>query len=131
VTRALGGVHPVTVTITGSSGQAIGTCAARLVLTPVEGVTDPRAWAITHALGSPAGGTHTEVVLVDDSLARDEGGVTVNEHIADGIVRTIAGDLYGRAWAFHYRPGQVPDAVLRHGSRLRERVEVTEVELWA
>jgi hypothetical protein len=52
------------------------------------------------------------------------------ERLVDDLVRQIANRMYPSVWAFHYRPERVPDSVLRHGSQLRERVEVSEVEVW-
>jgi hypothetical protein len=122
---APGGLRPVTVTLTGGPfDEPIGSCAVRLVLTSPGQATDPAAWAITHALGTPAGGTHTEVVFVD-------GEPNLPTRITHGIVALIATLLYGRAWAFHYLPESVPDSVLRYGSLLRERVEVTDIEVWS
>jgi hypothetical protein len=128
---APGGTRPITVTLTGGPfDEPIGSCAAHLVLTCPGQATDPAAWAITHALGSPAGGTHTEVVFVDDTLVA---AVTSRglDRLADDLVRQVADALYGRTWAFHYRPDRVEDSVLRYGSLLRERVEITDIEVWS
>jgi hypothetical protein len=130
--RPPGGLRDHTLPILGSTPdgpEPIGDCAIRLVL-PLRNVDDPipvdlNAWAITHPLGSVAGGTYTEVAFVDTSADQQP------EHILDAIVRQLAGEVYGPGrWAFHYRPDQVPDAVLRHGLILRERVEVSAVEVW-
>jgi hypothetical protein len=123
--------------------EPIGECAIRLVL-PLRTVDGPQpvdlnAWTITHPLGSVAGGTHTEVAFVDyphGLLVEDEDGAPYDEQrqeaLADSIVRQVAGDVYGPGrWAFHYRPGQYVDAVLAYGSHLRERVEVSSIEVWA
>jgi hypothetical protein len=136
---APGGLRPVTLTIPGRRqdrhDDPLGSFGARLVL-PLRTVDSPaapdlNAWTITHALGSPAGGTHTEVVFVDDSLASAVPTGEYVEGIADAIVRAVADELYARRWAFHYRPEQYVESVLRHGSLLRERVEVSAVEVWA
>jgi hypothetical protein len=123
---------------TADGRDAIGTFSLRLVLTTPGQTTDPGAWAITHPLGSVAGGTHTEVVFVDGTLGRRDtlgDGSFVDperDRLADEVVRQIASIVYGPGrWAFHYRPERVADAVLRHGSSLRERVEVSSVEVWA
>lgn len=116
--------RPVTVHLRDQLGGVIGEAAVALVIGLDPDQPAPGAWAITHQLGSPAGGTHTEVVLADDTATG------LPEHLADDLVRKIAGDLYGRAWAFHYRPEQVPEQVLKYGSRVRERVEVTAVKVW-
>lgn len=144
---APGGLRPHTLHLlahTPTGPEPIGSCAIRLVLplrrveNPNEGV-DLNAWTITHPLGSVAGGTHTEVAFVDyphgGLLVEDAEGAPYDEQrqeaIADSIVRQVAVEVYGPGrWAFHYRPGQYADSVLAHGSILRERVEVSEVELW-
>lgn len=126
---ALGGLRPVTLHITDyrqrdTEAEVIGSCAVRLVLTAPGQDTDPEAWAITHTLGSPAGGTHTEVAF-------DASAAELPERVVDDLVRQVGNLLYARSWAFHYRPDQVPDSVLRHGSLLRERVETSAVEVWS
>jgi hypothetical protein len=94
-------------------------------------------WAITHALGSVAGGTHTEVAFVDGTCGtRDLDGDgsfrdPEREALADAVVRTVANALYPRRGRSTTAPSGSQDAVLRHGSILRERVEVTAVEVWA
>lgn len=133
--RAPGGLRPHTLPIlahTPDGPEPIGDCAIRLVL-PLRSVDSPdpvdlNAWTITHPLGSVAGGTHTEVVFVDETPTAP---LPVAEHVLDAIVRQIAGEVYGPGrWAFHYRPDQYAGSVLAHGSFLRERVEVSEVNLW-
>lgn len=129
---APGGLRPVTVTLTGGPfDEPVGSCVARLVLTFPGQATDPAAWAITHALGTPAGGTHTEVAFVDGTLASVVPTSHRVERIAEDLVRQVADLLYGRTWAFHYRPERVAQSVLRYGSLLRERVEVTDIEVWS
>lgn len=129
-------LRPITLTLL-DGDEPIGSAELRLVLTRPGEATDPGAWAITHQLGSIAGGTHTEVAFVDGTLgARDLAGDgswrdPERERRADDLVRHVANAVYPGAWAFHYRPEQVPDAVLRHGSLLRERIEVSNVEVWA
>jgi hypothetical protein len=106
--------------------EPIGTMTLRLVLVDPDSTTDSGAWVITHPLGNLAGATHTEVALVDASAAG------LPEPAVDDLVRQVAGIAYGPGrWAFHYRPELVPDRVLRHGSLLRERIEVSAVEVWA
>ncbi len=122
------GLHPITHHLDNAAGEVIGGCAMRLVL-PLRNVDHPdpvdlTAWAITHQLGSVAGGTHTEVAFVDDTATG------LPERRLDDLVRQVATAVYGNRWAFHYRPEQVADSVLRHGSRLRERIEVTGIEVW-
>lgn len=122
-------LRAVTLTLTGPDGEPIGECAVRLVL-PLRRIDNPNeavdltAWAITHALGSPAGGTHTEVAFVDDTTA------DLPTRVVDEVVRQVANLMYARSWAFHYLPERVADGVLAHGSILRERVEVSSVEVW-
>jgi len=109
--------------------EPIGSCAIRLVL-PSRSVDSPEpvdlnAWTITHPLGTVAGGTHSEVAFVDDTFAEQP------EHVLDDLVRQVAVEVYGPGrWAFHYRPGQYADAVLAYGSILRERVEVSSIEVY-
>jgi hypothetical protein len=121
------------------TGQVIGSCSIRLVLVDDHNpATDtfPGFWAITHTLGSVANGTYTEVAFVDGTLGRrdlDGDGSfrdPVRDEQADRLVRQIANTVYPQAWAFHYRPERVADAVLAHRLRLRERIEVSEVEVW-
>jgi hypothetical protein len=133
---APGGLRPHTLHLlrdTPAGPEPIGTAAIRLVLplrrvdAPNEAV-DANAWAITHPLGGIAGGTYTEVAFVDET---PDAPLPVAEHVLDSIVRQLAVEVYGPGrWAFHYRPDQVPASVLAHGILLRERVEVSEVELW-
>jgi hypothetical protein len=129
-------LRAVTLHLSNPAGEVIGEFAARLVPNPGQ-TTDPGAFAITHGLGSLAGGTHTEVVFVDGTLGRrdldGDGSFRDPERdaLAEEVVRTVAVDLYARRWAFTYRPEQVADSVLRYGSLLRERVEVSAVEVWA
>jgi hypothetical protein len=124
-----GGLRPVTLTLRGGRDNGpVGECAVRLVLTSPDTDPTPGAWAITHTLGSPAGGTHTEVVFTDEA---PDAPLPVTERVLDDVVRQVADLLYARSWAFHYRPDQVAGSVLRHGSILRERVEVSAVEVWS
>lgn len=83
----------------------------------------PGSWFITFGFGKPAASTYTEVVLAPAVL--DQPDAVVEE-----AVRGVARDLYGTAWAFTYRPEQYADAVERHGVRRRERVAITELEVW-
>ncbi len=85
----------------------------------------PSSWFITHALGGPANGTYTEVMIEPD--AGD--AAPLPEHIVDAVVRHLATELYGRAWAFHYRPEQYADSIARHGTIRRERVLVEGIEV--
>lgn len=88
------------------------------------------SWFITHGNGKPAQNTYTEVAFGDNARI-DPQGQPWPEHILDAAVREVAGQLYGRAWAFHYRPDEAPDAIHRWGLRRRERVIVTSLECWA
>lgn len=90
------------------------------------GRSEHRSWYITFGFGKPAERTFTEVVLPDFT----DDGEPLPEHIKDDLVRRIAADLYGTAWAFHYRPDQAQDALWRYDVRLREHVTVTSVEVW-
>lgn len=119
--------RPVAVPLVDSQAEVIGGCYAALVvgLDPDRPDTTGGCWAVTHQLGTPAGGTHTEVTFVDDTAAE------LPERRVDDLVRQVIDAVYGRRWAFHYRPDEVADRVLRHGSRLRERIEVSGVEVWA
>lgn len=130
-TRA-GGLREHTFPILGHTPdgpEPIGECAIRLAL-PLRNVDSPppvdlNAWTITHPLGSIAGGTYTEVAFVDDTAAGQP------EHLLDEVVRQLAGEVYGPGrWAFHYRPDQYAERVLAHGTILRERVEVSSIEVW-
>jgi hypothetical protein len=130
-------LRPITLYLRNTADEATGSCEIRLVLTAPGQATDPGASVITHALGSPAGGTHTEVVFVDGTAgSRDLTGDgsfddPEREELRGTIVRQVANLMYPGTWAFEYRPERVPDAVLRYGSALRERVEVSTVEVWA
>lgn len=122
--------HPVTQHLRNASDEVIGEFAARLVL-PLRNLDDDApadlgAWAITHALGGLANGTYTAVAFVDGTTA------DLPERAVDDLVRQVASTLYGPGrWAFHYRPEQVAEHVLAYGTRLRERVEVSAVQVWA
>ncbi len=122
-------LRPITEALIGDTPDGrspIGELTLALVLVDPHAPTDPGAWVITHPLGHPAGGTHTEVSFVDASTSQ------LDERHVDDLVRQVASIVYGPGrWAFHYRPEQVPDRVLRHGSVLRERIEVSAVEVWA
>lgn len=130
-------LRAITVHLESSRGDVIGEFALRLVLTAPGQATSPGASVITHGLGTPAGGTHTEVWFVDGTAgARDLDGDgsfrdPEREALREEVVRAAAIETYGRRWAFTYRPEQVEDAVLRYGSLLRERVEVSSVEVYA
>ena len=89
----------------------------------------PSSWFITHALGGPANGTYTEVSFVEVDLAPLVASPLYVESILDAVVRHLATELYGRAWAFHYRPEQYADSIARHGTIRRERVLVEGIEV--
>jgi hypothetical protein len=129
--------HPVTLHLTDDqTGQVVGSCSIRLVLVDDHTARTYGTWAITHTLGSIANGTYTEVMFADGTLGRrdlDGDGSfrdPERDEQADRLVRQIANAAYPHAWAFHYRPERVADAVTAHGLLLRERIEVSEVELW-
>jgi hypothetical protein len=130
-------LRAITLHLTNASGEVIGEFAARLVPGNRTQSFTYGTHAITHALGSIAGGTHTEVSFVDGTCGtRDLDGDgsfrdPEREALAEEVVRTVANALYPGGWAFQYRPERVADAVLRYGSQLRERVEVSAVEVWA
>jgi hypothetical protein len=130
-------LRAVTLYLHNSADEVIGEFAARLVLGNRTESLMWGTWAITHALGSLAGGTHTEVAFADGSAGtRDLDGDgsfrdPEREALAEEVVRTVANALYPRLWAFTYRPEQVENSVLRHGSLLRERVEVSAVQVYA
>jgi hypothetical protein len=98
---------------------------------PMHDRPDPSSWFLTHGFGKPAAGTYTEVRFapsVIDTLALD-GSLHV-EAILDGVVRRVAADLYGTAWAFHYRPDEYARAIEQYRLRLREVVEVSSIEVY-
>jgi hypothetical protein len=86
-----------------------------------------RSWYITHTLGGPAAGTFTEVVMPDFT----PDGEPLSDATKEAAVRQVAESLYGRAYAFIYRPDQADRSV--HAYRLvgREHVIVSAVEVWA
>lgn len=84
----------------------------------------PTSWFVTFGFGKPAESTYTEVMF--PRVITDEHP----EHVLDAVVRRVAVDLYGTAWAFHYRPDQYDEAIGRYPVRLRERVVVTSVEVY-
>ena len=83
------------------------------------------SWFITHGFGKPAAGTYTEVAFTPEVQAAGH-----PEHVLDAAVRRVAVELYGTAWAFHYRPQERADAIERWSLRRRERVVITELEVW-
>lgn len=90
------------------------------------------SWTVTFGFGKPAQGTYTEVAFASnvlDSLRHDES--VSAECVLEEVVRRVAVDLYGTAWAFVYRPDQYEQAVARWGLRRRERVVVTSIEVWS
>jgi hypothetical protein len=117
---------PRAVTLYAPFGRRIVEYAARLQ--PAGEVASslpphPSSWFVTHAFGTPAGGTYTEVLINDDSSA------AAVESVLDAIVRHLAEELYPRLWAFHYRPDQYADSIERHGLIRRERVLVEGIEV--
>lgn len=108
---------------TSDGPEPIGEMTLRLVLVDADADPTPGAWAITHQIGSVANGTHTEVAFVDDTTA------VLPERLVDDMVRQIAGLVYPGRWAFHYRPQEVAGSVLAYGTRVRERIEVSAVQV--
>jgi hypothetical protein len=94
---------------------------------PMHERPDPSSWFVTFGFGKPAQGTYAEVAF---DLQVDEEGEELPEHVLDAVVRRVAVDLYGTAWAFHYRPDEYASAIERWNLRLRERVVVSTVEVW-
>lgn len=80
-----------------------------------------QSWFISHGLGTPAAGTFTEVIFE---------GEQPDEITAAVAVRQVADQLYSNRWAFVYRPDQYAVAIARHGMTRRERVVVTDIEVW-
>jgi hypothetical protein len=83
----------------------------------------PSSWFITHQLGGPAAGMYTEVRMPDSDHIPDQ---TKSE-----IVRRVADELYGRQWAFHYRPYQYESSIEKYGLTRREVIVVTDIEVWS
>lgn len=100
---------------------------------PMHDRPDPTSWFVTFGFGKPAAGTYSEVRLPAE-LTGPDGPVVVDEQrreaILDAVVRRVVVDLYGSAWAFHYRPNEYADAIERYGVRLREVVEVSSIEVY-
>jgi hypothetical protein len=97
--------------------------SAELDPEPTPGRVLPGSWFITHPLGRPAGNTYTEVAFAPDVAVQPRA-------VLDEVVRHVARDLYGTAWAFTYPPEDFADAIERYGSRRRERVVVTDLEVY-
>jgi hypothetical protein len=85
----------------------------------------PSSWFVTHALGTPAGGTYTEVLIAHPI----HGVSALPEHVLDAVVRHLAEQVYGRTWAFHYHPDRYADAIERYGLLRRERILVEGIEV--
>jgi hypothetical protein len=83
----------------------------------------PGAWFVTHPLGKPAAGTYTEVAFTQTVLDQQH-----PPEVLEQVVRDVAAELYGNAWAFHYRPADYEQAIERYAMRRRERVVVTAIE---
>lgn len=92
----------------------------------------PTSWFVTFGFGKPAASTYTEVAFDLEALTDPDadGAAPHPEYVLDAVVRRVTVDLYGQAWAFHYRPDQYDEAIARHGVRLRERVVVSSIEVW-
>lgn len=99
----------------------------------------PRAgsWFITHPLGRPAGNTYTEVSFTPTVLAALHGLpldpqldlAAYVRAILDAVVRAVAVELYGTAWAFTYGPEHPPQSLARREAGRRELVTVEVVEV--
>lgn len=105
-------------------------------LTPIDqfvtGVApEPNSWFITHPLGKPAGGTYTEVTFTDAALNGLDRDHARTPAVLEQVVREVAAELYGTAWAFIYGPEQHPDAIARFESPRREHVLVELVEVFS
>jgi len=83
------------------------------------------SWFITFGLGRPAASTYTEVVLAPSVREAD-----LPEAVLEVVVRGVAAELYGSAYAFMYRPEQYESAIGRFSMRRRERVAVIAVEVY-
>lgn len=95
------------------------------------GPTWAGSWFISHGLGKPAQNTYTEVAFTDEALGELVHATPSEvERVQEEVVRRVAVELYGTAWAFTYRPDQYEDAIARHGLRRRERVIVTSIEVY-
>lgn len=86
----------------------------------------PGSWYITHGMGKPAQNTYTEVAFTPEVQAAGH-----PEAVLEEATRKVAADLYGRCWAFTYRPDQYEESIARWRVRRRERVVVTTLEVWA
>jgi len=98
---------------------------------PMHDRPDATSWFVTFGFGKPAASTYTEVAFADTALADEDEHFQHPEHVLDAVVRRVAADLYGQAWAFHYRPEQYDEAIGRYPVRLREKVVVSSIEVWA
>lgn len=85
--------------------------------------THPRSWFITFGVSSPARGMFTEVAIT--------GNDDFDSETLDRVVRAIAVELYGTAWAFHYPPDDYESAIERYNLVRREKVVVARVEAWS
>lgn len=82
------------------------------------------SWSITFGLGGPAQRSYTEVAFRGQLQE-------LPASVQDEVVRRVAADLYGTAWASLYPPEQHAAKVARYGMNRRERVVVTRVEVRA
>lgn len=93
-----------------------------------QGIRASHCWYITFGLGTAAGKTFTRVQFADDFTDAD--GAPYPEHVLHAVVRQVAAELYGTAWAFNYRPDEYQGAIGRFDMRIREHVDITELEVW-
>lgn len=80
------------------------------------------SWFITHGIGTPAGGTFTEVAI--DPAVLGDAPRDIARAALEQTVRELAVQLYGDSWAFTYDPQHPPAEPNR-----RELVVVTWVEV--
>ena len=85
---------------------------------------EPNSWFITFGLGGPAEGSFTEVTF-------GPGEPADLTDIIDQVVRQVAFDTYGTAWAFHYSPDQYDSAIERWSLWRRERIVVEGIEVYS
>lgn len=83
----------------------------------------PSSWFITHGLGTPAAGMFTEVTF-------PEGTADLSIQEQAEIVRTVAAQVYGNRWAFHYPPDDYHDVIENYSLVRRERITITGIEVY-
>jgi len=94
-------------------------------------VDEGALWYVTHGLGTPAGGTYTEVAFARHTpLATGIPPAEQSREVLEQVVRSSIRELYGNRWAFHYPPEEYGEAIGRWQLSLRERLVVTHIEWW-